>query len=88
MTGRILVACEFSGTVRRAFNTRGLSISIVRNELNLIVEDFGTDLALAEFQKLLVAYYRLLKDYMTRRAWDYVVQTRESRFVYGDRAYG
>jgi len=82
------IASKLNNTKLWRSHSRGLSISVVRNELNLLVEDFGTDPALAEFQKRLVAYYRLLKDYMARRGWDYVVQTRESRFAFGERAYG
>ena len=82
------IADKLNNTKMWRSHARGLSISIINNDLNLLVEDFGTEPSLAEFQKRLVAYYRLLKDYMGRRGWDYVVQTRDSRFVFGDRAYG
>lgn len=82
------IADKLNNTKLWRSHARGLSISIIRNELNLLVEDFGTDPGLAEFQEKLAAYYRLLKDYMIRRSWDWVIQTRDSRFVFGERAYG
>lgn len=56
---------------------RGISIDVVRNNLNLMVEDFGTDPALAELNKRLRSYYRLLQDYMARRSQSFAVHTRE-----------
>ena len=61
---------------------RGLSIEVVRKSLQLRVEDFGTEPSLAELNKRCAAYYRLLKDYMQRRGWSYIVQTRESRTAF------
>lgn len=57
---------------------RGISIGVVRNDLNLVVEDFGTDPAFNELNTRLRAYYRLLQDYMLRRGHSVVIQTRES----------
>lgn len=61
---------------------RGLSIDVVRNTLGLVVEDFGRDPKHAELNRRISAYYRLLKDYMGRRGWNYAVQTHEGRFVF------
>lgn len=46
-------------------HARGLSIHVLRTELNLQVEDFGTKPKLSE---KLRSYHKLLKDYMLRRA--------------------
>jgi len=61
---------------------RGLSMQVVRDTLKLEVEDYGTQPELEELNRSVTAYYRLLKDYMGRRGWDMVVQTRNSRFVF------
>lgn len=76
------VAKMLNDTKKWRSHGRGLSIDIVRNELNLEVEDFGEDPKLADFRKKIIAYYRLLKDYMGRRDWSFVVQTRQNRFTY------
>lgn len=60
---------------------RGLSIDVVRRDLNLIVEDFGSDNAYADLDQRVRTHYRLLKDYMARRGQSFVVQTRESMFA-------
>ena len=76
------IARKLNDTKKWRSHGRGLSIEVVRRELDLVVEDFGTDPALEDFNNKLSAYYRLLKDYMGRRGWDYAVQTRESRFEF------
>lgn len=81
------IADKLNNTTLWRSHARGLSISIVKNELNLHVEDFGADPALADFKAALAGYYRLLKDYMGRRGWSHIVQTREGRFVFGDGRY-
>ncbi len=60
---------------------RGLSIDVIRGELNLKIEDYGTESQHSDLKKRVDAYYRLLKDYMAGRAWAYAVQTRDGRFV-------
>lgn len=57
---------------------RGLSIEVVRNELFLVVEDFGANDAL---NKAIRSYYRLLQDYMMRRGHSLVIQTPENYFA-------
>ena len=56
---------------------RGLSIGVVRNDLNLVVEDFGAEPALKDLNMRVRSYYRLLQDYMLRRGHSVVIQTRE-----------
>lgn len=76
------VANLLNDTKRWRSHGRGLSIDVVRNDLKLEVEDFGADPALEEFKKKVTSYYRLLKDYMGRRSWTLMVQTRGSRFTF------
>lgn len=61
---------------------RGLSMPVVRSVLNLKVEDYGTEDRHSQLNKRVSAYYRLLKDFMGRRGWSYIVQTRDGRFVH------
>lgn len=76
-----LIAAQLNDTKLWRSHGRGLSLDVLRNKLNLLIEDFGTDPKLEELNKRLCAYYRLLKDYMSRRGWDCTVQTREGRFA-------
>ncbi len=76
------VAKKLNDTKLWRSHGRGLSIEVVRQTLKLEVEDFGTDARHEELNKRVCAYYRLLKDYMGRRAWNFAVQTREGRFVF------
>lgn len=55
-------------------------MSVVRQTLNLVVEDYGTDPAHKVLNEKVRAYYRLLQDYLKRRGWGFTVQTREGRF--------
>lgn len=75
------IADKLNNTKMWRSHGRGLSINVLRNNLNLLVEDYGTDPSLAELNRWTTAYYRLLKDYMGRRSWDLVVQTRQGRFT-------
>ncbi|GHC79259.1 hypothetical protein GCM10010136_31670 [Limoniibacter endophyticus] len=76
------IANALNETTRWRSHGRGLSIMTVRNDLKLEVEDFGSDADLSDLNKKVSGYYRLLKDYMGRRGWQYAVQTRDSRAVY------
>lgn len=76
------IASKLNNTKLWRSHGRGLSIDVVRNTLNLLVEDYGTEPGLAELNKRVTAYYRLLKDYMGRRGWGIIIQTREGRFVF------
>lgn len=72
------IATKLNSPKKWRSHGRGLSIEVVRRDLNLIVEDFGADPSLAELNKRLRSYYRLLQDYMLRRSQSVVVQTREA----------
>jgi hypothetical protein len=75
------IAKKLNNTKLWRSHGRGLSLDVLRNKLNLWIDDFGTDPELAQLNKQVCGYYRLLKDYMGRRDWDYVVQTRDDRFA-------
>lgn len=53
---------------------RGLSREVIMKELNLIVEDFGSD---QELNSRVRSYYRLLQDYMIRIGSSVVIQTKD-----------
>jgi hypothetical protein len=76
-----MIADKLNDTKLWRSHGRGLSLDVLRNKLNLLIEDFGTEPELTELNKRVCAYYRLLKDYMGRRGWDYTVQTRDGRFA-------
>jgi hypothetical protein len=56
---------------------RGLSMQVIQNALNLLVDDFGQD---SDLNGSVRAYYRLLKDYMGRRGHTFGIQTKERLF--------
>jgi hypothetical protein len=70
------IAKKLNDTKKWRSHGRGLSIAVIKKELNLLVEDFGEP-ALKELNKRVRAYYRLLQDYMQRRGQDFAVHTRE-----------
>lgn len=76
------VAKKLNDTKLWRSHGRGLSIDVVRNTLSLEVEDFGAEPRHEELNRRVCAYYRLLKDYMGRRGWQFAVQTRDGRFVH------
>lgn len=51
---------------------RSLSKSVIENELNLKVDDFGSD---RQLNDLVRPYYRLLQDYMQRVRHEIVIHT-------------
>ena len=73
------IARKLNDTKRWRSHGRGISIEIVRQDLNLEVEDYGTDPALDALKKCVTVYYRLLKDYMQRRGWSVTIHTRAGR---------
>jgi hypothetical protein len=75
------IAAILNDTRRWRSHGRGLSIQVVKNDLKLVVEDFGTDPALAELNTSIRRYYRLLQDYMLKRGQAAVIHTRESMFA-------
>lgn len=76
------IATKLNDTKVWRSHGRGLSLSVIRDVLNLKIEDYGTETAHVELKKRVTTYYRLLKDYMTRRGWAYMVQTRTARFAH------
>jgi hypothetical protein len=76
------IAGKLNNTKLWRSHARGISLAVVQETLNLIVEDFGTDPRHAELNKKVRSYYRLLQDYMQRRGWGLVVETRQGRFAF------
>lgn len=76
------IADKLNNTKLWRSHGRGLSINVVRDTLKLVVEDYGTDQVHEELNKRVTAYYRLLKDYMARRGWNIVVQTRHNKITF------
>jgi hypothetical protein len=74
------IAGKLNNTKLWRSHARGISMSVVRQTLNLAVEDYGAEPLHAELNRKVRAYYRLLQDYMARRGWGATVQTREGRF--------
>lgn len=48
-------------------------MDVINNDLNLLIENFGDD---EELNKRVRSYYRLLKDHMSGRQHNIVIQTR------------
>jgi hypothetical protein len=71
------IAVKLNDTKKWRSHGRGLSIEVIINDLNLLVEDFGKDPSLIELGKCVRGYYRLLQDYMQRRGHPCAVHTRE-----------
>jgi hypothetical protein len=71
------IAKKLNAPSRWRSHGRGLSIEVVRKDLNLVVEDFGTDPGLSELNRRLRSYYRLLQDYIFRTRRAAVVHTRK-----------
>ncbi|HBK57120.1 MAG TPA: serine dehydrogenasease [Xanthomonadales bacterium] len=72
------IAEKLNDTKRWRSHSRGLSIQILRDELKLEVEDFGSEERHAPLNKLIRNYYRLLQDYMHRNDHGSVLHTRKS----------
>jgi hypothetical protein len=64
------VAKLLNKTDRWGSHSRGIPIEVLRKDLKLEIEDFG---AVLERRKAVGEYYRLLKDYMMRRAHQWLV---------------
>lgn len=64
-----------NSTDRWKTHSRGISMTVLQRDLNLVVEDFGKDEVKNE---AIGSYYRLLQDYMRRRGKDIVLQNRHS----------
>lgn len=71
------IAKKLNDTKRWRSHGRGLSMEVVRRDLNLLIEDFGSEEKFVELNKKVRSYYRLLQDYMQRRGRSYAIHTRE-----------
>lgn len=71
------IARKLNDTRKWRSHGRGLSIDVVERDLNLMVENFGTDPTL---NKRVRAYYRLLQDYLGGRQQSGVLHTHQ-RFM-------
>ena len=74
------IAQTLNDTRRWRSHGRGISLQVVKQDLNLIVEDFGADPALADLNIKVRSHYRLLQDYMGRMGKSFTIQTRERLF--------
>lgn len=68
------IAEKLNDTKRWRSHGRGLSMDVIKTDLNLVIENFGDD---AELNKRVRSYYRLLQDHMSGRGHSVALQTRE-----------
>jgi hypothetical protein len=68
------IAEKLNDTKRWNSHGRGISMIVLRRLLKLDIEDFGRD---KDLSRCVRAYYKLLRDYMTKRGHRWVVHTRE-----------
>ncbi|MFO1086281.1 MAG: ATP-dependent Clp protease proteolytic subunit [Reyranellaceae bacterium] len=69
------IAMKLNAIEKWKSHARGISKEIVENDLKLTVRDFGAEEGL---NRAIRAYYRLMQDYMQRRAHQMVVHTRHT----------
>jgi hypothetical protein len=68
------IARKLNDTKKWRSHGRGLSMTTIENDLNLLIKDFGADSVLNGEVR---AYYRLIQDYMMRRDHAIVIQTKQ-----------
>jgi hypothetical protein len=73
------IASQLNETKRWRSHGRGLSIGVIEEELNLRVENFGTNDAL---NRCVRAYYRLLQDYLVSHQHNVVMHGPRSFFSF------
>jgi hypothetical protein len=66
------IASKLNDTKRWRSHGRGLSIDVLENDLNLMIENFGTD---TKLNQLVRSYYRLLQDYLVTNEHSTVCHT-------------
>jgi Serine dehydrogenase proteinase len=66
---------SLNNTKKWSSHARGISMQVLRNDLNLQIEDFG---AKQELNKCVREYYKLLRDYMTKRAHRWVIHSHQN----------
>ncbi len=54
-------------------HSRGIPMTVLQNDLDLIIEDYGQTI---EIKNAIDSYYKLLQDYMTQRGKDFVIQNK------------
>jgi hypothetical protein len=59
-------------------HSRGIPMEVLRRDLKLLIDDFGSD---AKLGPPLHDYHRLLQDYVMRRSHDLVVLHTKGRYV-------
>ena len=69
------IAHKLNDVKRWKTHSRALTRHVIENELNLLIDDFGTDVILS---KSIKRYYRLLQDYMLRVGQSVVVHVPDS----------
>jgi hypothetical protein len=68
------IAKRLNDTKRWRSHGRGLSMEVIKKDLNLLIANFGDD---PELNRRVRSYYRLLQDYMTGKGHTVALQTRE-----------
>lgn len=73
------IARKLNDTNHWHSHSRGIPIEVLRNDLKLLIDDFGEDDVLGPAVQ---GYYHLLKDYNLKRGYEVVLHTRERYFGY------
>ena len=68
------IAQKLNDTKRWRSHGRGLSMDVINKDLNLMIENFGSD---SELNKRVRSYYRLLKDHLSGNNHAIALQTRD-----------
>jgi len=69
------IGTKLNSTDHWKTHSRGISMTVLKRDLNLQVEDFGAD---DDKREAIGKYHRLLQDYMQRRGKDVVFQNRHT----------
>lgn len=68
------IAEKLNDTKRWRSHGRGLSMAVLKADLNLLIENFGEN---QELNRVVRSYYRLLQDHMSGKGHTVALQTRE-----------
>ena len=74
------IAKQLNDTKKWCSHARGISLEVLRNDLNLQIEDFGEK---SERNKCIREYYKLLHDYMAKRGHRYVIHSHQNYAALG-----
>ncbi|HVB98242.1 MAG TPA: serine dehydrogenasease [Candidatus Dormibacteraeota bacterium] len=69
------IAAKLNDTKKWCSHSRGISLQVLRNDLNLQIEDFGEK---SETNKALREYYKLLGDYKEKRGHRWVIHSHQN----------